>query len=44
MSLPEDRRAALRERLRHTLAAAPGAPLRLQARAWAVRGTTRAKS
>jgi SAM-dependent methyltransferase len=44
MSLPEDRRDSLRERLRRTLAAAPGAPLRLQARAWAVRGTTRAKS
>jgi SAM-dependent methyltransferase len=41
MSLSEERRVMLRERLRHTLAATPGAPLRLQARAWAVRGTTR---
>jgi SAM-dependent methyltransferase len=39
-SLPEAGRAALAERLRRRLAgAAPGRPLTLRARAWAVRGT-----
>lgn len=39
MSLPEERRAALRELLRERLAARPGSPVSLGARAWAVRGT-----
>jgi hypothetical protein len=38
VSLPEDRRAALRERLRATLPTAPDGSIRLTARAWAVRG------
>jgi SAM-dependent methyltransferase len=38
MALDEDRRAALRERLRTTLPAAPDGSIRLTARAWAVRG------
>jgi trans-aconitate methyltransferase len=40
-SLPEERRAALRERLRETLPIAPDGSLRLAARAWAVRGRPR---
>jgi SAM-dependent methyltransferase len=39
MSLGEDRRAALRERLRATLPAGPDRRIPLSARAWAVRGT-----
>jgi SAM-dependent methyltransferase len=39
VSLPEDRRAALRERLRETLPAEPDGSIRLIARAWAVRAT-----
>ncbi|HJV59691.1 MAG TPA: methyltransferase domain-containing protein [Albitalea sp.] len=39
MSLSEEARSALREKLRERLATAPGAPLSLGARAWAVRGT-----
>jgi len=39
-SLPPDRRAALRERLRETLPAAPDGSISLVARAWAVRGTS----
>jgi len=39
MSLPGDRRAALRERLRATLPAAADGSIALTARAWAVRGT-----
>jgi hypothetical protein len=39
MSLNEDRRAALRERLRATLPEEPDGSIRLSARAWAVRGT-----
>jgi hypothetical protein len=39
MSLDEDRRAALRERLRATLPAEPDGSIRLSARAWAVQGT-----
>jgi SAM-dependent methyltransferase len=39
MGLPEDRRAALRERLRATLPTAPDGRIPLSARAWAVRGT-----
>jgi SAM-dependent methyltransferase len=39
MSLDEDRRAALRERLRVTLPTAPDGSIRLSARAWAVQGT-----
>ena len=39
MSLPVDQRAALRERLRATLPAAPDESIHLMARAWAVRGT-----
>ncbi|HEY6004040.1 MAG TPA: class I SAM-dependent methyltransferase [Anaeromyxobacter sp.] len=39
MSLPEDRRIALRERLRTTLPIAQDGSIRLTARAWAVRGT-----
>lgn len=38
MSLPEARRAALRERLRSALPAQPDGSIRLVARAWAVRG------
>ncbi|HYQ81778.1 MAG TPA: class I SAM-dependent methyltransferase [Anaeromyxobacteraceae bacterium] len=38
MSLPEDRRAALRERLRGALPTGPDGSIRLTARAWAVRG------
>jgi SAM-dependent methyltransferase len=38
-SLPEDRRTALRERLRAELPAAPDGTIALVARAWAVRGT-----
>ena len=38
-SLDEDRRAALRERLRASLPAGPDGAIRLSARAWAVRGT-----
>jgi SAM-dependent methyltransferase len=39
VSLSADRRAALRERLRETLPAAPDGSIHLIARAWAVRGT-----
>ena len=39
VSLPEDRRAALRERLRETLPVEADGSIRLIARAWAVRGT-----
>jgi SAM-dependent methyltransferase len=39
MKLPEDARAALRERLRATLPTAGDGHIRLIARAWAVRGT-----
>jgi hypothetical protein len=39
-SLPPDRRAALRERLRETLPAAADGSISLVARAWAVRGTS----
>jgi trans-aconitate methyltransferase len=38
VSLPEDRRTALRERLRETLPAEPDGSIHLVARAWAVRG------
>lgn len=38
MSLSEDRRAALQERLRATLPAEPDGSVRLSARAWAVQG------
>jgi len=40
VSLPPDRRAALRERLRETLPAAADGSISLVARAWAVRGTS----
>jgi SAM-dependent methyltransferase len=40
MSLPEDRRAALRESLRERLPVAADGSIRLTARAWAVRGQT----
>jgi ubiquinone/menaquinone biosynthesis C-methylase UbiE len=39
VSLPADRRAALRERLRETLPTRPDGSISLVARAWAVRGT-----
>jgi hypothetical protein len=39
MGLPEERRAALRERLRTSLPAAADGRIALTARAWAVRGT-----
>jgi SAM-dependent methyltransferase len=39
MALGEDRRAALRDRLRATLSTAPDGSIALTARAWAVRGT-----
>lgn len=39
VSLPEERRAALRERIRGALPIAPDGSIRLTARAWAVRGT-----
>jgi SAM-dependent methyltransferase len=39
VSLPEERRAELRERLRQTLPAEPDGSIRLVARAWAVRGS-----
>ena len=38
MSLPEDQRVALRERIRATLPIAPDGSIHLVARAWAVRG------
>jgi hypothetical protein len=38
MSLDEDRRAALRERLREELPSAPDGSIHLVARAWAARG------
>jgi SAM-dependent methyltransferase len=41
VSLPADRRAALRERLRETLPARPDGSISLIARAWAVRGSAR---
>jgi hypothetical protein len=41
MSLDEGRRAALRERIRTTLATQPDGSIRLIARAWAVRGVAR---
>jgi ubiquinone/menaquinone biosynthesis C-methylase UbiE len=41
MSLSEDQRATLRDRLRSALPTAAGGTLSLRARAWAVRGTTR---
>jgi SAM-dependent methyltransferase len=40
MSLPEDRRRALRERVRALLPVAPDGSIQLTARAWAVRGST----
>jgi len=40
VSLPPDRRAALRERLRETLPTASDGSISLVARAWAVRGTS----
>jgi SAM-dependent methyltransferase len=40
VALDEDRRSALRERLRHRLPAAPDGSIHLVARAWAVRGRT----
>src|SRR5512139_2728726 len=39
MSLPEDRRAALREAIRASLPVASDGSIRLAARAWAVRGS-----
>jgi SAM-dependent methyltransferase len=39
MSLPEDRRSALRELIRDNLPVAPDGSIRLTARAWAVRGS-----
>jgi hypothetical protein len=39
MSLTDDRRAALRERLRSTLPAEPDGRVPLIARVWAARGT-----
>jgi len=39
MRLPEERRAALRERLRESLPANPDGSIQLMARAWAARGT-----
>jgi SAM-dependent methyltransferase len=42
MSLSEDIRSALREHLRERLGSAPGNPISMSARAWAVRGTTQA--
>jgi SAM-dependent methyltransferase len=41
VSLPEDRRNALRERLRQTLPVEADGSIRMIARAWAVRGTRR---
>lgn len=38
MSLSEQRRAALRDRIRATLPIAPDGSIQLAARAWAVRG------
>jgi len=40
MSLTEDRRAALRERIRESLPVAEDGSISLIARAWAVKGTT----
>jgi SAM-dependent methyltransferase len=40
-TLPEDRKAALRERLRAEVPTEPDGTIRLTARAWAVRGTAR---
>jgi SAM-dependent methyltransferase len=40
MSLDEERRSALRERLRSELPTSPDGSIRLTARAWAARGTT----
>jgi hypothetical protein len=39
MSLPEERRLALRERIRSTVPVAPDGSVSLTARAWAVSGT-----
>lgn len=39
VSLPEDRRVALREKLRQTLPVAPDGTIPLTIRAWAARGT-----
>lgn len=41
MSLPDDRRVALRERIRSALPVQPDGSIALTARAWAVRGTRR---
>lgn len=41
MSLPDERRASLRDQLKAALPAAEGGAISLRARAWAVRGTTR---
>ncbi len=43
MSLTDERRALLRDRLRSTLPIAPGGSIRLTARAWAARGRTPAR-
>ena len=40
MSLSEDRRAALRERIKSTMQVQPDGSIHLIARAWAVRGQT----
>jgi len=42
MSLPEDRRAALRDRIRSTIPIAPDGSISLTARAWAVKGVKQA--
>jgi SAM-dependent methyltransferase len=44
MSLSEERRAALRERLRSQLPVSPDGSIRLTARAWAVRGITASRA
>jgi hypothetical protein len=41
MSLPEDRRIALREAIRGSLPVAPDGAIPLVARAWAARGSRR---
>ena len=44
MSLPEKQRATLRDKLKSALPPAAGGAISLEARAWAVRGTTRSDS
>jgi len=44
MSLPEEQRATLRDKLKSALPPAAGGAITLRTRAWAVRGTTRSNA